>query len=216
APRAAPAIAPRTTPFPAGTPPDRPPAALGAPPLGPPGPAPSSRGSPSPAPGEEGCAAGGEVPAEAVLAPLREALSVCRPAVQVRPPPPSTRSRSQGRPSPGAAPPSAYRCFQKQVCDDIGRRLTALGDAWARGKLSAPVRRRMALLVRELEQRRWDEADEIHRSLMVDHVNEVSLWLVGVKRLIAECRNLPAAEPGEDGNAAEPGPEVPVPPRAAN
>lgn len=171
---------------PAGAPPDRPPAALGAPPLGPPGPAPSARGSPSPAPGEEGGATGGDVPAEAVLAPLREALSACRPAMQ------------------------------KQVCDDIGRRLTALGDAWARGKLSAPVRRRMALLVRELERRRWDAADEIHRSLMVDHVNEVSLWLVGVKRLIAECRNLPTAEPGEDSNAAGPSPEVPVPPGAAN
>uniref|UniRef100_A0A8C9ETU0 Steroid receptor RNA activator 1 n=1 Tax=Pavo cristatus TaxID=9049 RepID=A0A8C9ETU0_PAVCR len=103
---------------PAGAPPDRPPAALGAPPLGPPGPALSARGTPSPVPGEEGGAAGGEVPVEAVLAPLREALSACRLAVQ------------------------------KQVCDDIGRRLTALGDAWARGKLSAPVRRRMVLLVR--------------------------------------------------------------------
>lgn len=51
---------------------------------------------------------------------------------------------------------------------------------------------------------------------MVDHVNEVSLWLVGVKRLIAECRNLPAAEPGEDGNAAGSGQEVPAPPGAAD
>ncbi|XP_021265779.1 steroid receptor RNA activator 1 [Numida meleagris] len=171
---------------PAGGPPDRPPAALGPPPLGPPGSAPSARGAPSPAPGEEGDAAGGEVPAEAVLAPLREALAACRPAVQ------------------------------KQVCDDIGRRLTALGDAWAQGKLSAPVRRRMALLVRELERRRWDAADEIHRSLMVDHVNEVSLWLVGVKRLIAECRNLPVAEPGEDSTAGGPGQEAPARPGAAD
>lgn len=36
----------------------------------------------------------------------------------------------------------------------------------------------------------WDSADEIHRSLMVDHVAEVSQWMVGVKRLIAETRNL--------------------------
>lgn len=50
--------------------------------MGPPGPAPSARGSPSPAPGEEGGATGGDVPAEAVLAPLREALSACRPAMQ--------------------------------------------------------------------------------------------------------------------------------------
>ncbi|NXU57769.1 SRA1 protein, partial [Turnix velox] len=88
--------------------------------------------------------------------------------------------------------------FQKQVCDDIGRRLTVLEDAWTHGKLSAPVRKRMSLLVQELQQQRWDAADEIHRSLMVDHVNEVSQWLVGVKRLIAETRSLPAAqEPAE-------------------
>ncbi|KAK0685229.1 SRA1 protein, partial [Pygoscelis papua] len=122
------------------------------------------------------------VPAGAVLAPLREALDACRPTVQ------------------------------KQVCDDIGRRLTVLGDAWAQGKLSAPVRKRMSLLVQELQQQHWDAADEIHRSLMVDHVNEVSQWLVGVKRLIAETRSLPAAEPAAatDGSArAGPGPEDP-------
>lgn len=49
-----------------------------------------------------------------------------------------------GRVSP---PAPAHLRFQKQVCDDIGRRLTVLGDAWAQGKLSAPVRKRMSLLV---------------------------------------------------------------------
>lgn len=43
---------------------------------------------------------------------------------------------------------------------------------------------------------------------MVDHVNEVSQWLVGVKRLIAETRSLPAAE--TDGSAeADPSQENP-------
>lgn len=42
----------------------------------------------------------------------------------------------------------------------------------------------------ELQTGNWDSADEIHRSLMVDHVTEVSQWMVGVKRLIAETRNL--------------------------
>ncbi|XP_062358010.1 steroid receptor RNA activator 1 [Cinclus cinclus] len=109
------------------------------------------------------------VSADAVLAPLRAALDACRATVQ------------------------------KQVCNDIGRRLTVLEDAWAQGKLSAPVRKRMSLLVQELQQQRWDAADEIHRSLMVDHVNEVSQWMVGVKRLIAETRDLPTGE--TDGSA---------------
>ncbi|NXY25144.1 SRA1 protein, partial [Atrichornis clamosus] len=104
------------------------------------------------------------VPADTVLVPLRAALDACRATVQ------------------------------KQVCNDIGRRLTVLEDAWAQGKLSAPVRKRMNLLVEELQQQHWDAADEIHRSLMVDHVNEVSQWMVGVKRLIAETRDLPTGE----------------------
>ncbi|NXE09640.1 SRA1 protein, partial [Lophotis ruficrista] len=122
------------------------------------------------------------VPAAAVLVPLREALDACRPTVR------------------------------KQVCDDIGRRLTVLGEAWAQGKLSAPVRKRMSLLVQELQRQHWDTADEIHRSLMVDHVNEVSQWLVGVKRLIAETRSLPTTElaAAMDGSTeAGPGQEGP-------
>nr|XP_009938548.1 PREDICTED: amyloid beta A4 precursor protein-binding family B member 3-like [Opisthocomus hoazin] len=111
----------------------------------------------------------------------------------------------QGEPAlPRGLPRAAahLRC-QKQVCDDIGRRLVVLGDAWAQGKLSTPVRKRMSLLVRELQQQQWDAAEEIHRSLMVDHVNEVSQWLVGVKRLIAEMRSLPALKPAAatDGSA---------------
>ncbi|XP_037252480.1 steroid receptor RNA activator 1 [Falco biarmicus] len=149
---------------PPGAPPEPPaaPAALGPPPLGPARPAPrAASGEPSAAAAARPEECG--VPADAVLAPLQEALAACRPALQ------------------------------KQVCDDIGRRLTVLGGAWAQGKLSAPVKRRMSLLVQELQEQHWDMADEIHRSLMVDHVNEVSQWLVGVKRLIAEMRSLPAA-----------------------
>ncbi|NWI23603.1 SRA1 protein, partial [Sula dactylatra] len=170
--------------FPTGAPPDLaaapaalPPRVLGPPPLGPASPAPSGRPSAAACPEEE-CG----VPADAVLAPLREALDACCPTVQ------------------------------KQVCDDIGRRLTVLEDAWAQGKLSAPVRKRMSLLVQELQQQHWDAADEIHRSLMVDHVNEVSQWLVGVKRLIAETRSLPAVEPAvamEGSAEARPGQEDP-------
>lgn len=36
---------------------------------------------------------------------------------------------------------------QKQVCDDISRRLALLQEQWAGGKLSIPVKKRMAILV---------------------------------------------------------------------
>uniref|UniRef100_A0A8D0HEA9 Steroid receptor RNA activator 1 n=1 Tax=Sphenodon punctatus TaxID=8508 RepID=A0A8D0HEA9_SPHPU len=109
-----------------------------------------------------------EATAEDVLAPLNEALGACKEAVP------------------------------KQVFDDISRRLAVLQQMWGQGKLSAPVRKRMNILVQELQRQHWEAADEIHRSLMVDHVNEVSQWMVGVKRLIAETRNLSVEEPAAD------------------
>ncbi|KAM4546065.1 steroid receptor RNA activator 1 [Odontesthes bonariensis] len=79
---------------------------------------------------------------------------------------------------------------KNQVCNDVAKRLRLLEDSWRAGRLSLPVRRRMGALSQELLSGRWDSADEIHRSLIVDHVTEVSQWMVGVKRLIAETRSL--------------------------
>ncbi|CAN2387398.1 Steroid receptor RNA activator 1 [Pristimantis euphronides] len=81
--------------------------------------------------------------------------------------------------------------MKTQIFSDIGRRLTVLEEMWTSEKLSLSVQKRMSCLVKELKNKNWDSADEIHRSLMVDHVSEVSQWMVGVKRLIAEARNLP-------------------------
>ncbi|XP_032106340.1 steroid receptor RNA activator 1 isoform X2 [Sapajus apella] len=91
---------------------------------------------------------------------------------------------------------------KKQVCDDISRRLALLQERWAGGKLSIPVKKRMALLVQELSTHQWDAADDIHRSLMVDHVTEVSQWMVGVKRLIAEKRSLFSEEAADEEKSA--------------
>ncbi|XP_041864845.1 steroid receptor RNA activator 1 [Melanotaenia boesemani] len=82
------------------------------------------------------------------------------------------------------------KSVKDQVCNDVAKRLRLLEDSWESGRLSLPVRRRMDTLSQELQSGRWESADEVHRSLMVDHVTEVSQWMVGVKRLIAETRNL--------------------------
>ncbi|XP_044915983.1 steroid receptor RNA activator 1 isoform X1 [Felis catus] len=92
---------------------------------------------------------------------------------------------------------------KKQVCDDISRRLALLQEQWAGGKLSVPVKKRMALLVQELSGHQWEAADDIHRSLMVDHVTEVSQWMVGVKRLIAEKRNLSSEEEANEEKSTD-------------
>lgn len=65
-----------------------------------------------------------------------------------------------------------------------------------------PVKKRMALLVQELSGHQWEAADDIHRSLMVDHVTEVSQWMVGVKRLIAEKRSLSSKEETSEEKSA--------------
>ncbi|KAI3374076.1 hypothetical protein L3Q82_022636, partial [Scortum barcoo] len=94
-----------------------------------------------------------------------------------------------------------------QVCNDVAKRLRLLEDSWRSGRLSLPVRRRMDNLSLELQSGRWNSADDIHRSLMVDHVTEVNQWMVGVKRLIAETRKLspellePLQKPAEPDSA---------------
>ncbi|KAF7206773.1 transcript variant X1 [Nothobranchius furzeri] len=82
------------------------------------------------------------------------------------------------------------RAVKDQVCNDVAKRLRLLEESWRTDKLSLPVRRRMVLLASDVQAGRWDSADDLHRSLMVDHVTEVSQWMVGVKRLIAETRQL--------------------------
>nr|XP_054754692.1 steroid receptor RNA activator 1-like [Lytechinus pictus] len=78
--------------------------------------------------------------------------------------------------------------LQKRVISDIERRLKLLEGSWQNKKLSSPVQKRTARLATELKARKYDSAHEIHLSLMVDHVSEVSQWMVGIKRLIHEAR----------------------------
>ncbi|XP_030010136.1 steroid receptor RNA activator 1 [Sphaeramia orbicularis] len=101
-----------------------------------------------------------EADVEDVLSVFNKALSACRPSVS------------------------------GQVCNDVAKRLRLLEESWRAGRLSLPVQRRMKSLALELQSGHWDSADEMHRSLMVDYVTEVSQWMVGVKRLIAETRKL--------------------------
>lgn len=152
APRAAPALSASRRSVPRRCPSGPPPRGAGGAPVGSSRPRPERPRQPEPRPWRGGRRHGRGRSCRSCAGPAAGGAVRVPPRHAGEAPPLSARSRSRGRPSSGppagGAPPSAYRCFQKQVCDDIGRRLTALGDAWARGKLSAPVRRRMALLVR--------------------------------------------------------------------
>ena len=51
---------------------------------------------------------------------------------------------------------------------------------WKDGKLSQPVKAAMASLVDALAADDYDKADQIHVKLMVDHILEVSQWMLGI------------------------------------
>lgn len=74
--------------------------------------------------------------------------------------------------------------LDKRHADDVRRRLEIFKRQWASGKLSKRVREEMSKLVAALEAGDGNTAHLIHVSLMVDHVAEVSQWMVGIKRLI--------------------------------
>nr|AEM43804.1 steriod receptor coactivator [Branchiostoma belcheri tsingtauense] len=80
---------------------------------------------------------------------------------------------------------------EKRVCDEVGRRLAMLENMWTTGKLSRPVQVYTDVLASALSDRDCDLAHDMHLKLMLDHVSEVRQWMVGVKRLIQEARNLP-------------------------
>ncbi|XP_033104682.1 steroid receptor RNA activator 1-like [Anneissia japonica] len=80
--------------------------------------------------------------------------------------------------------------LQKRIFDDISKRLVILSDRWSNGNLSNPVKIRMSKLSNALVDYQYDEAFKIHLALMVDHVTEVSQWMVGIKRLIHEAKTI--------------------------
>jgi len=57
-------------------------------------------------------------------------------------------------------------------------------------KLSEQVESKMKKLVNCLEKKEYDEAWKLHVQMMCDHVSEVGLWMIGVKKLISELKTL--------------------------
>eukprot|EP00118_Oscarella_pearsei_P014698 m.127919 g.127919 ORF g.127919 m.127919 type:complete len:210 (+) comp37939_c0_seq2:230-859(+) len=73
----------------------------------------------------------------------------------------------------------------KKASGDVERRLKILRHEWESGRLSSPVQHQMVKLLNALELGDYDEAHGIHVNLMVNHVTEVSQWMVAVKRMIS-------------------------------
>lgn len=79
---------------------------------------------------------------------------------------------------------------ESKVVDDIQKKVNVLSDMWKNGKVSYPVKSTMARLSTAIHRRQCTIANELHLYLMIDHVSEVSKWLVGIKRLIQEVEKV--------------------------
>jgi len=75
---------------------------------------------------------------------------------------------------------------QKIICQkiDIAQKMVE------EKKLSEQVESKMKKLVNCLEKKEYDEAWKLHVQMMCDHVSEVGLWMIGVKKLISELKTL--------------------------
>ncbi|KAH9509901.1 Cytoplasmic FMR1-interacting protein [Bulinus truncatus] len=78
--------------------------------------------------------------------------------------------------------------IQGRSRDDVQARLGILDDQWRDDKLSEGAKIKLGCLACALQQKDLKQADSLHLALMVDHITEVSQWMVGVKRLINEIK----------------------------
>ncbi|XP_061189085.1 steroid receptor RNA activator 1-like [Saccostrea echinata] len=77
--------------------------------------------------------------------------------------------------------------------DDVKKKIQMFRESW--DKLSHPVKCRMCSMADALKKNIYDAAWSIHQNLMVDYTTEVNVWMVGIKKIIHELKNLP--EPSE-------------------
>ncbi|XP_006818738.1 steroid receptor RNA activator 1-like isoform X2 [Saccoglossus kowalevskii] len=91
--------------------------------------------------------------------------------------------------------------IKSKVADDINKKLNILSDMWKQSILSPEVQNKTYQLSQALSRSEYDKANDIHIAMMVDHVSEVSQWIVGVKRLIQEAKKILPLPPQESEEA---------------
>ncbi|RUS73068.1 hypothetical protein EGW08_019165 [Elysia chlorotica] len=78
--------------------------------------------------------------------------------------------------------------IQGRSREDVQARLGLLDDQWRDQKISEDAKVKLGCLACALKNKDLKHADSLHLALMVDHISEVSQWMVGVKRLINELK----------------------------
>ncbi|XP_071846475.1 steroid receptor RNA activator 1-like [Apostichopus japonicus] len=84
--------------------------------------------------------------------------------------------------------------LKPRVIDDVKRKFAIFEKSWSDGKLSEGVQLQMSKLSIALSERRYPDAEKIHLNLMMEHISEVSSWMVGIKRLISEAKKILPSE----------------------
>jgi len=78
--------------------------------------------------------------------------------------------------------------IEAKAHDDVKKKLDILENQWHSNSLSKNVKDRLVTLASAISNGNYEEAFSIHQSLMVDYSNEVSQWMIGIKKLIAASR----------------------------
>ncbi|XP_023242708.1 steroid receptor RNA activator 1-like isoform X2 [Centruroides sculpturatus] len=78
--------------------------------------------------------------------------------------------------------------MQEKKVNEVKRRLNILSECWKDEKLSNTIKQKLYKLVTAILKKKYDVADSIHLSLMMDHFSEVGTWMVGVKHLLHEAK----------------------------
>jgi hypothetical protein len=78
--------------------------------------------------------------------------------------------------------------IQGQAREDVQIRLGLMDDQWRDDKLSETTKVKLGCLASALKNSDIRQADRLHLTLMVDHLAEVSQWMIGVKRIVNELK----------------------------
>lgn len=99
--------------------------------------------------------------------------------------------------------------LKARVLEDVKRKLNIFEKCWMHDKLSNPVKIEMGKLATAITERNYDEANRLHLGLMMDHISEVSSWMVGIKRLIQEAKGILPEETDKNGQSMDTEQETP-------
>lgn len=82
------------------------------------------------------------------------------------------------------------KLYSNQLNETILKKLAILESQILHDKLSDVVFEKVVVLTKYLILRRYDDAWNIHLTLVCDHSSSVMQWMVGVKKLISEAKKL--------------------------